>query len=351
MRHVRLFLRDCQALDVSAYRSNIYVLRFDGRIAVYSIARITEALESKYKGKGLAASYALFSSSGIGASAKTRSSWQTHADEEIGDTEVDLEPELVTSFSIPGDVFRDFRAYYNQLFVGSDRGVFSIPIGEKQELQDPDEVDSLIKGDVEALAVGLGAVGASLGHNGLAILPGIYSREPGERSQIDAVSLRASLGWGMATNYPSHRSYQHLEMETFEDNGIKYLSQASLTEETNEVELTEADFVYWESGRALEATNGFLLTLGKHIGKSSRLGEVSSESVISIAVTGNRAIVAESASSVYAVLQGSSHRLLSQGPIALRTFSSSFRFKRLIAATVDNGVSFNAVYPSNRQQY
>lgn len=344
MRHIEVVLRDNSVADVFAYRSQLFVLRFDGSLATYSVEAISTALFERHTDQGAAASYALFHSKGIGSSDSVRAAWARLADSRIEPLEVDLAPTDSFSPALEGTAFRDFHAYYNQLFVGSDEGAWVLPLDGAGDVQ-AHALQPLVRGDVETLTVGLGALAISLGEGGLSVVTKVYTGAYGEPTTVEQVSMRSSLGWGMAVNYPSRKSYRFLSISTEEERGIKRLVSIADGEGAADVVVADADFVAWESGRALASGNGTTKTLGKNRSGYRRvLGQADDTPVVSIAVTGNRVVITETASAVYAALHGETTQILEGQPVSVRTFPSSQRFRRLVAATTQEGIHLHAIY-------
>ena len=73
MHHLSAFIDEPNALDAFAYRGNLYVLTFDGRLLTYDVRQLVKDLSDAHGQTGLAVAYALFSSKGIGAGPEMKS--------------------------------------------------------------------------------------------------------------------------------------------------------------------------------------------------------------------------------------------------------------------------------------
>lgn len=257
MHHISVLIEEPRALDVFAYRGHLFVLTFEGCLITYSVSQIASSLDEEHGDDGLVAAYALFSSKGIGASPKTKSAWKRFDHASSRSLELPSSPVATSPFAIEASAHLDMRVYYNQIFVATDRGTFWAPLESTGQVSsDRDAVKSMTSAPTESLSTGMGAVGASLGEEGLAIFARVYAEDRAPESRLLHRSIRSTIGWGNAVNYPTHGSYEILESTIIEDGlGRKELVgvRAPSSGKAAVVDVQRGGYVTWEAGRLLLA--------------------------------------------------------------------------------------------------
>lgn len=347
MHQVTVRIEYPHAADIFAYRGSIYILTYAGHLRAIPTAYIANALWSSYGASGDVASYALFSGKGIGASQRTKSAWKQY--DHASDLHLEIALEAIDlGFQIDAQAVLDLRVYYNRAYVATDKGTWSMSItnGERDapRLSDPKQLTSLA---TESLSVGMGAVAASLGRNGLVVFLNAWDSTSGRGTGIERESLRSSLGWGLATNYPTNSSYEMLDVEKAPHRGRQVLTEVR-EPRGDTVELSEDAYALWDGGRLLVGNNHGTSSLGRRT-TSSRERTIATRKSgqrrpLWIGTTGNRIVVTELPNALEA---GRGERVVTihNGPVATtRTFPNAHRYRRLIAATVDGGVVLSAVF-------
>ncbi|WP_419703213.1 hypothetical protein [Promicromonospora sp. NFX87] len=350
-----MFIEEPRALDAFAYRGHLFVLTFDGCLITYNISQIASSLDEEHGDDGLVAAYGLFSSKGIGASPRMKSAWKRFDHSSSRSLELPSSPVATSPFAIEASAHLDMRVYYNRVFVATDRGTFWAPLESTGQVSsDRDAVRSITRAPTESLSTGMGAVGASLGEEGLAIFARIYAEDCAPENRLLRRSIRSTIGWGSAVNYPTHDSYEVLESTIVEDGqGRKELLgvHASSSSKAAGVDVQRGGYVTWESGRLLLADAVSVSSFGRASSSSRRrtLARAGGgDQPLWVGVTGNRCIVTETADRI-SVAKADQYLILHEGPAAsVRTFSGSQRYQRLVAATVDGGLLLSAVFRSDK---
>ncbi|MDI2034755.1 hypothetical protein PJL15_01877 [Paenarthrobacter nitroguajacolicus] len=350
MRHVSAFFNEPNALDVFAYRGFLFVLTFNGRILQYDVAELARQMQSEAEESGLAIAYGLFSSKGIGAWPEMKTAWQSfHLSEQR--LKITPIPMARSRFVIEASAHLDMRVFYNQMFLATDTGTIRIPLGPRGTLpEDREDIELLVDKPTESLSTGLGAVGASLGDEGLAVFTNVGSKGKSSLIRLDIRSLRSSIGWGNTVNHPTHDSYEVLPSEVAESKsgrrtlvGVRAPAEVATDSET----LDEDSYAVWESGRLLVGNMSGVDSHGRFTGRRRSLTYSSDGSpLLWLGATGNRCIVTETPTRVE-VMRGEESTVLFEGPTAsIRTFPSSQRYRRLIASTVEGGFLLSAAFPT-----
>lgn len=347
MHHVSVFIEEPRAADIFAYRGWIYVLTFDGHVLAYPTSELARELAYAHRAKGAIAAYALFSAKGIGATSEAREAWKSfdHASNVVLTARAPAPSDV--GFQVESQSVLDLHAYYDRLYVATNRGTWCATIETSRSapgtLTSPQRLTS---DATESLSVGMGAVAASLGPNGLAVFLDAWKPRPSRQSRIDRESLRSSLGWGQATNYPTDSSYEVLEVERRDHRGRPVLDTVRAPE-ADRVQLSEETYALWDGGRLLVADRRGVSSLGRATRTSRHRPVAESKTTrrpLWVGTTGNRLVVTEYADSLQ-VGRGDSMVTLHRGPSAsVRTFSGSHRYRRLIAATVEGGLLLSAVF-------
>lgn len=350
MRVVTLFIEEPRALDAFAYQGFLFLLTFDGEVVQYPIANIIGALDQQGEA-GLFAAYALFSSKGIGATAEMKEAWRGF--DYTTPLSLRVRSALATRpvLTVEALSYTDLRIYFNQLFLATDVGTFRVPLDAGGLLvDDSSAVQRLVSVPTESLSVGLAAVGASLGDNGLAVFLDVDINDRLPENRVESRSLRSSIGWGQAVNYPTHDSYEILET-TIEAGKSGRGRLHRVSEASNGVSRREGSYALWESGRLLVADERGTATLGRtpREGRRRLLSDAPGGAhSLSIGVTGNRWVVTESSRCI-TVGRGDMHTVLHDGEaVSVRTFQGSHRYRRLIVATVEGGLILGAVFGSEQ---
>ena len=352
MRQLSLFVEESRALDVFAYRGKLFVLTYEGAIQTYDVSQLAQDLAAAHGDTGLVIAYGLFSSIGIGASPEMKAAWKNFDHASSHTLSFHASPASETRSIADASVYVDMRIYYNRLYLATDRGTFATRLDADGRLSNAGaDMERLTTERTESLSTGMGAVGASLGDEGLAIFTEVGGREPGVHHRIERRSLRSSIGGGRSVNYPTHSSFESLSSTINLDAlGRRTLVDvaASTSDADKEIELSEGSYAIWEAGRLLIGDETGVTSLGRMVNKKSR--QVSSatrrERPLSLGVTGNRIVVTESPQRITAA-RGDQEIVLREGPaVSVRTFSGSRRYKRLIAATVEGGLLLSAVFLS-----
>lgn len=353
MHQISVLVDEPRAADVFAYREWLFVLTYDCRLLAYSTSALSRSLESAHRSRGAVAAYALFSSKGIGASAGAKDAWK--AFDHARNMTIKHEPGPPLDLGIKADSLAvlDMNVYYNSVYVATDSGTWSAAISTDSS-SDRILVNQrrLTWSATESLSVGMGAVAASLGANGLSIYPGVWRNEDPSETRIERESLRSSLGWGRATNYPTNSSYENLEIDRQEIRGRVYLNSVGPAR-TGPVELPEGHYALWDRGRLLVADDHEVASRGLASANSRRTTLTSRDAKkrpLSVCVTGNGFIVTESSRSLEAG-RGDESRVIHKGAVgSVRTFPASQRYRRLIAATVEGGFILSAVMRDDGSQ-
>lgn len=350
MRQLSAFIEEPNALDVFAYRGFLFVLTFDGRILQYNVEQLARDMRAEDEEAGLVVAYGLFSSKGIGASPEMKGAWKAFDHASSRTVKIRSLPVVTSRFIVEASAHLDMRIFYNQLFLATDVGTFRAPLGTTGSLLDEGaEVERLLSEPTVALSTGLGAVGASLGDEGLVVFTDVGARERQPAIRVEVRSLRSSIGWGSAVNHPTHDSYEVLPSKVATDNSgrKKLVGLSSPPTGDTDHRTTEGSYAVWESGRLLLGSNTGVASFGRFNGRSRHLSySTDRESVLWLGATGNRCIVMETSERISAV-RGDESIVLYEGQAAsVRTFGGSQRYKRLIASTVDGGLLLSAVFAS-----
>ncbi|MEJ1195175.1 hypothetical protein [Pseudarthrobacter sp. CCNWLW207] len=354
MHHLSAFIDEPSALDAFAYRGNLYVLTFDGRLLTYDVQHLVRDLSDAHGQTGLAVAYALFSSKGIGAGPEMKSA--SVALDQVPSSMLRVKSSPSSSFQIPieASALLDMRIFYNQIFLAADIGTYRFRLDSAGKLSEGNlKPERMLAAPTESLSTGMGAVAASLGDEGLAVFLDVHAREPSRETRIESRSLRSSIGWGQAINHPTHDSYEVLKSETIKDPSGKTMlvavSRANDQPHNGPESRGSGTYAFWEFGRML---------VGNHVGVAS-FGRLSSHGrrravtnsfdgklPLSLGVTGNRCIVTETRAHVTAA-RGDRSVVIHHGEAAsVRTFGGSQRYQRLIASTVEGGLLLSAVFLS-----
>lgn len=356
MHHLSVFIEETNALDAFAYRGFLYVLTFDGRLLTYDVRQLTSNLEEEHGVAGLAAAYALFSSKGIGADAKTKSAWNSFNHSSSSLFRIRSSPTAISRTSVEASAHLDMRIFYDQIFLATNLGTYRLRLDRTGLFPEHDlKPERMVTEPTESLNTGMGAIAASLGDEGLAVFLDISAKDTPRQTRIESRSLRSSIGWGRTVNHPTHDSYELLETNTVKDtSGNVKLVSVSLDKEVSRPEGIRQDgtYAFWESGRMLVGTRSGVASLGR-LTAHGRRREVATSfdraEPLSLSVTGNRCIVTESPEHISAA-RGDRRVLIHTGEAAsVRTFGGSQRYQRLVASTVEGGLLLTAVFPSDRK--
>lgn len=350
MHHISLRIDEPRAADIFAYRGWIFVLTYDCRLLAYSTSELTAELSRRHRARGAVAAYALFSSKGIGASQESKDAWNSFNHSSNISLRFDPPSPIDLGFQSDSLAVMDMHVYYDRIYVATDQGTWAVGIQPDR----PDQVISdrrrLTTDATESLSVGMGAVAASLGPNGLAVFFEAWQQDSSRESRVDSESLRSSLGWGRATNYPTDNSYELLEVDRKEHRGRIVLDEVRASK-TAPVELSEGTYALWDTGRLLVADGTGVSSRGQVTSHSrqTRVAERrNSRRPLWIGSTGNRLIVTESSNSLEV---GRAERVANiyKGPLgSVRTFPGSQRYRRLIAATIEGGFILTAAFVTLR---
>ena len=340
-------IEDPHIADVFAYRSWLFALTFDGRVIAYAVAELADELSSRHGADGKIASYALFSSKGIGADETLKSEWKRYDHVRSISLTLGAVSHKDLGFRAESLAVLDLHVYYNKVYVATDRGTWMLPLeasGRNEAvIGDPHRLTS---DATESLNVGMGAVAASLGPNGLAVFLDAWADASTRESRIERESLRSSLGWGRATNYPTDSSYETLDVDRREHKGRSVLEEVRAPKE-EPIRLSDDSYALWESGRLIVGSRAGISSLGQ--ARNSSRPKLIAERVVTrrplwVGPTGNRMIVTETAETLE-VSRGDSLTTIYRGEVgAVRTFPGSQRYRRLIAATVEGGILLSAVF-------
>lgn len=346
MHHISVHVDEPRAADVFAYRGWIFVLTYDCRLLAYPTPVIVEALEQSHKTRGAIAAYALFSSKGIGASAVSKATWKGFNHSSNISLAFDAPAPIDLGFKADSLAVMDLHIYYDRIYIATDGGTWVVGINSGGSDELVSDARRLTSDSTESLSVGMGAVAASLGTNGLAVFLDAWQPTSPREARVDRDSLRASLGWGRATNYPSDNSYETLDVDRSERKGRVVIDEVRAPKETA-TELAEGSYALWSTGRLLVADGGGISSRGQVTANSrSRLiaERENARRPLWVGATGNRLIVTESSNSLE-VSRGDRVVTLYEGPIgSARTFPGSQRYQRLIAATVEGGFILTAAF-------
>lgn len=349
MRYFSAYIDEPAALDVFAYRGFLFVLTFEGRLLQYDIAQLATEMHNADDKAGLAVAYGLFSSKGIGSSPEMRTAWKGFPNSSHRLT-IKPAPMARSSFLVDAAAHLDMRIFYNQIFLATDVGTFRVPLQQQGTLPDSRaEMERLVDKPTESLSTGLGAVGASLGDEGLAVFTEVGTKEKRRQTRLEVRSLRSSIGWGNTVNHPTHDSYEVLSSKVSADkSGHKTLVGVSLPTgpASNSESLGEDAYAVWETGRLLVGSASGVNSHGRFTGRQRNLTySTEGHTPLWLGATGNRCIVTETPHRII-VTRGDESALLHAGPAAsIRTFPGSIRYKRLIAATVEGGILLSAAFP------
>jgi len=338
VHYITIHVDEPRAADVFAYRGWIFVLTYDCRLLAYATSDLIGELTLQHKRRGSIAAYAMFSSKGIGATQKSAKAWKQF--NHSSNIFLRFTPPVTIDLGFKSDsmAVMDMHVYYNQIYIATDRGTWALSLNpDRPELVSDSR--RITNDATESLAVGMGAVAASLGQNGLSVFLDAWQWDVPRESRVDTESLRSSLGWGRATNYPSDSAYELLDVDRKEHRGRVVLDEVRASTEPA-VELAEGSYALWNGGRLLVADNGGISSRGQ-VTRTSRNRLVadreSSRRPLWVGPTGNGLIVTESTDSLEAG-RGDRAIKLYKGPVgSARTFPASQRYKRLIAATVEGG--------------
>ncbi|MBF4563122.1 hypothetical protein ITJ43_13365 [Microbacterium sp. VKM Ac-2870] len=350
MHHVTVRIEDPQVADVFAYRSWLFALTFDGQVLAYTVGELAAQLSSRHGADGRIASYALFSSKGIGADEALKSEWRQYDHARSISLRLGPGSHLDLGFRAESLAVLDMHVYYNKIYVATDQGTW-MALLQKSGRDEAviGEPHRITNDATESLSAGMGAVAASLGRNGLAVFLDAWVGGSGRQQRIERESLRSTLGWGRAINYPTDSSYQTLDVERRQHKGRPVLDTVKAPE-GDPVELSDGSYALWESGRLLVGDAAGTSSLGqdRESSRSKVIAERADRTVtrrpLWIGPTGNGLIVTETAEALEAG-RGSRLMTIYRGEIgSVRTFPGSQRYRRLIAATVEGGLLLSAVF-------
>lgn len=350
MHQLSAFLDEPRALDVFAYRSYLFVLTHDGHLLSYDVQELAQNMHSAYGEDGLIVAYGLFSSKGIGAFPAMRTAWRAFDHETSRRIDLRFPPTQVTGFAIEASAYLDMRIFYGSLYIATDVGTFRVPLEKSGQLpRDGSSVERLLSEPTTSLSTGMGAVGASLGEEGLAVFTGVVSSDERQQMRIESRSLRSSIGWGAAVNYPTHDSYEILETEVEDDaSGRRRLKSVALSEKllSGSTRIQEGSYSVWESGRLLIADTHGVTSFGRIPGRRRPPIGRAEVRPLWMGATGNGWFVRECSDHIVVSRNRISHSLYNGEVASIRTFPTSQRYKRLIASTVEDGIVLSAVMDS-----
>ncbi|MGO4189044.1 hypothetical protein [Pseudarthrobacter sp. TAF60_1] len=327
----------------------MFVLTFEGQLLQYDVAQLAREMQAADGEAGLAVAYGLFSSKGIGSWPEMRDAWKGFPSPSHN-VKISPVPMARSSFVIDAAAHLDMRIFYNQIFLATDVGTFRVPLRQQGTLpEDREEIERLVDKPTESLSTGLGAVGASLGDEGLAVFTEVGAKDRRRQIRLEVRSLRSSIGWGNTVNHRTHDSFEVLSSQVVSSkSGHKTLvGVTSPTEGASDSQsLGEDSYAIWDTGRLLVGSAAGVNSHGRFNGRHRTLTySTGGRPLLWLGATGNRCIVTETPNRV-AVTRGEESALLHEGPTAsIRTFPGSIRYKRLIAATVEGGFLLSAAFP------
>ncbi|MEJ1229877.1 MAG: hypothetical protein WDM88_03275 [Galbitalea sp.] len=323
------------------------MLTFDGQLLSYTTSDLSDALVSGHRTRGAIASYALFSAKGIGASAETKKAWNGFDHTSTISLKFQPPPPSRLGFDIAANAILDMHVYYNRIYVATDQGTWSAALESSSELRDfLSDQRRHVSHPTESLSVGMGAVAASLGTNGISVFLGVWDQSEHRETRIERESRRSTLGWGQATNYPTDSSYELLEIDKTVHRGRQVLSDVRWGDATT-VEMPDNTYAIWDARRLLVADEAGVSSLGRADTNSRNRrisGKGGTHRPLWIGPTGNRLMITETDGSLN-VGRGDRVLTLYKGPLgSVRTFPGSHRYRRLVAATVEGGFILSAVF-------
>ena len=351
--------------DAFAYRSHLFCWTADGEVLIYNIDRLIELLEEQHGRSGMAAAYNAFCSRGIGASHRLREAFEIEL-REGGRRNLALraEPDIRISKGPEHSRIFDVDITYDASSLATETGLLRIPL-ERLLLEENAVPQTLIGslGACRSVTTGAGAVAGSFGKGGLHVLLNESSAYP-EVSTVDSfeyTSARSSLHRGFVANYPSNEEYQPLQAEfgagrRKDEVVLKSLRGLKSGPEESVTPRETRGYAHWDSlsRRLLDFSKGSIATYGQvsadHRSGFSRnlVQDEQLKRPISVSTTFNRSHVIEYNDSIaYWTAQGV--EMFATGPcISVKSYSRSWRYRRLATATLEGEIRMIAVAPSQQ---
>ncbi|MGA5464448.1 hypothetical protein [Mycobacterium sp. NPDC050041] len=356
MYQTSVILTDQVIVDAFAYRSELYCWTLNNELEIFSIAAVIEALNKQYGDIGGAAAYSLFCSRGIGASKRMVRAFR-EAPSISGPLELSIKPDFKLRVIRDFSFCLDLRLYYDRLYLATDKGAFVTPahkgfFADKKRLI-PDVLNEYY---AVALSTGLRAVATSLGKLGLSIVLNEPNQDMGPKKIINLAgpSIRSSISASRIANFPSNDQCRLYKTRLGrgvrrEDIGIADVDAYGEDVSGLSNSAPAEGYSYWDGRHkrlvSVSATriSAFMPATGNTSLTLASDHQLSSEP-LSVEMTGNHYMAIESADSITLARSGSAVRFETGACTSLRTYRSSFRFRRLATCTTKAGLWLIAAY-------
>ncbi len=344
-------------VDAYVYRTQLFVLTYNGELRVFPIGQI-EAIVDSIGSVGQRLSYSLFHSRGRGSSEEQRFARDTadSSDKDLAIEVTDLEYSS-EDLKVEGVRVTDFKIYLDTLFIASDSGLWTSPLSNGL----PMAAERPLRSACYSVSAGWGAVAAARGTKGLSVLydylAGGASRREYRREDIGVRSVRTAFAGHALVTYDSRNSFEFLEGEVAELHDRPGATQQRLTKVERETttgstrsdrsglrKLDSAlDLVANVGSQFIGLSAGTIYTsrtqggTSRRMSKLVRVGDYSGKALGVNLLAG--APLVETQSSV--TLGGGKARqaVLYEGPaVSVRTYPNSIRYQNLATIVTDDGL-------------
>jgi len=343
-----------QMIDLFAYRGYLYGWNYENELVVYRVESLIDELEVAYGARGLSAAYALFCSRGIGATDDMKVAFRNRESRESLLLELSPQPLARAKNIARFKHVIDMKITYDRLYLATECGLFVMSLSPDQlEAQRIFNPDLEREGECLAVNTGLRAVGASFGNGGLYVVANESSEVLGPRRSwhLPITSVRSSIGAARLVNFPSQEESQTIPITVVrgENRRSVSLSEVSLDEgETSSLRTIGANsYVFWDSQYrrmfdvATRMADYSSRWFNQTYGLDSNTDFVPIK-VVSAAFTGNSSLALETIDGIVLIREGGDHSIQSGPTVSMRTYRTSWRFRRLVTATSTNGVWLHA---------
>lgn len=345
-----VFIDEPRAQHCYAYRDSLFVITYDHRLLVYKTSSIIDSLARQHGDIGLVVGYWLFTSSGRGVTKAMKEALINNQPYISRNIRLDVLPTRQIVLPFKHEIHLGMEIYYNQIFLATDSGTYSLPLNQQTNLPESIENEkALVPGFTQSISTGFGAVGCSLIDQGLAVVLNVDKQESFFIEEVPVRSLRSSLSWSRVVNFPSNDSQQMLTADfQVEENRSKRLIKVSAppSDQLSAIPSDETGYLLWERGRFLASNNVGVFSHGKAT-RTSRIKQITEVDDLErsnwLGVSGNRWIVSEGSSKLLA-FNSEAVTVLHQGEIAFTyVFPRSQRYRRLITSSVEGGLLLSAI--------
>jgi hypothetical protein len=357
-------LAGAQVEDAFIYRTALFCWTYDQTLRVYRVADLEAELDAVAGSEGLAASYSLFHSGGVGSSQHQREAFSRLRD--ASGTTIVLDGSRVpfVESTIEGDSgsVLDMLIYYDRLFLACDGGLFQV-----DDLAAPLEgllrlpAKLRVANTCYSASRGLGAVGVSCGSEGLSLLLSVFDDgdELRAASKIADSSIASQIGYGTVVNHLSRPEIEFYACDMRDDpkrGNVITSVEAADTSRSDDVrglvgdppDDERSELVFWDYGRLLTFGAGAVSSVsvqrtgnGRHLNKVRAVAELSVSARVISAARSRDCLAVEMTDRIALLSSGPDFELREffTGPlVSMRTYQSSVRYRRLVSYTSDIGL-------------